>query len=124
MRDYRDKNKFTVIVHSKKTQHTGLSGYRAVYRNHLFKKSQKQGVKSNSSQSFIQKKPKMRGYRGIEQFTAINHSNKAKTRGYRGKKQFTPIIYSKKHKMRGYRGKKQFTAINHSKKAKNTGLSG
>jgi hypothetical protein len=24
MRDYRDKNKFTVIVHSKKTQHTGL----------------------------------------------------------------------------------------------------
>jgi hypothetical protein len=38
----------------------------------------------------------MRGYRGIEQFTAINHSNKAKTRGYRGKKQFTAIIYSKK----------------------------
>jgi hypothetical protein len=36
------------------------------------------------------------GYRGIKQFTEINHSKKQKTRGYRGKSPFTAIIYSKK----------------------------
>jgi hypothetical protein len=42
--DYRDKKQFTIIVHSKKAQNTGLSGYKAIHRNHSFKKSPKHGV--------------------------------------------------------------------------------
>jgi hypothetical protein len=59
MRGYRGKKQFTAINHSNRAQKTGLSGYKAFYRNQSFKK-----------------KPKIRGYRGKKQFTEIIHSKK------------------------------------------------
>jgi hypothetical protein len=55
---------FTEINHSNRAQKTGLSGYKAFYRNQSFKK-----------------KPKIRGYRDRKQFTEINHSKKAQNAG-------------------------------------------
>jgi hypothetical protein len=52
---------FTVINHSKKLQNAGLSGYKAVYSNQLFKKGRIIGVKSSSPQSIIQKRAKNAG---------------------------------------------------------------
>jgi hypothetical protein len=63
-RGYRGKKQFTTIIHSKKLQNAGLSGYRAVYSNQSFKKN-----------------CKMLDYRGKSQFKEINHSNRAKNAG-------------------------------------------
>jgi hypothetical protein len=58
MRFYRGIEQFTTINHSKKLQNAGLSGYRAVYSNQLFKKCGFIGIKVSLQQSIIQKEQK------------------------------------------------------------------
>jgi hypothetical protein len=124
MQGYRDRKQFTTINHSKKAQNTGLSGEKVFYRNSSFKNRAKRGVigvKGISQKLFIQKKHKTRDYRGIKQFTEINHSNRAKYGVIGVKGSLLKSIIQKRANIRGYRGIEQFTAIIHSKKAQNTG---
>jgi hypothetical protein len=84
MRGYRGKKQFTEINHSNRAKKTGLSGYKAIYRNQSFKKKPQCGiigVKVILQQSIIQNRAKNAGYRGKMQFTEINHSNRAKKCG-------------------------------------------